>query len=87
MPTWKELKRFCESDGWELYKNTDHYFFRKHMDNGELRRTKVSRGSKEIPRNLWREILKKQLKVTEEYFNNTKWLEDSSRLKKMLGSF
>ena len=22
MPSWKDLKRFCESDGWELYKET-----------------------------------------------------------------
>ena len=29
MPRWKDLKRFCERDGWELYKNTDHYFYRK----------------------------------------------------------
>ncbi|WP_105614745.1 hypothetical protein [Vallitalea okinawensis] len=72
MPTWKELKRFYERDNWELYKNTDHYFFRKRMSNGELKRTKVSRGSKEIPRNLWEEILRRQLKVTEEYFNSTK---------------
>ena len=27
MPRWKELKRFCERDGWELHKDTDHYFF------------------------------------------------------------
>ena len=25
MPRWKELKRFCDRDGWELYKETDHY--------------------------------------------------------------
>ena len=49
MPRWKELQRFCERDGWELYKNTDHYFYRKTMDNGEVKRTKVSRGSHEIP--------------------------------------
>ncbi len=29
MPSWKELKRFCDRDGWELYKETDHYFYRK----------------------------------------------------------
>ncbi|NLX02949.1 MAG: type II toxin-antitoxin system HicA family toxin, partial [Syntrophomonadaceae bacterium] len=28
MPKWSELKRFCEHDGWELYKQTDHYFYR-----------------------------------------------------------
>ena len=26
MPKWNELKRYCERDGWELYKETDHYF-------------------------------------------------------------
>ena len=67
MPSWKELKRFCERDGWELYKDTDHYFYKK---NGETPKyTKVSKGSGEIKGHLWKEILKKQLKVTAEYFN------------------
>jgi hypothetical protein len=70
VPSWKELKRFCESDGWELYKDTDHYYFRKFDDGGNLKRTKVSRGSGEIPKKLWQEILKKQLQVSLEYFNN-----------------
>ena len=26
MPSWRELRRFCERDRWELYKDTDHYF-------------------------------------------------------------
>ena len=70
MPRWKDLKRFCEHDGWELYKNTDHYFYRKIDENGNLRCTKVSRGSGEIKGFLWKEILSKQLSVTEEYFNS-----------------
>ena len=70
MPGWKDLKRFCESDGWELYKQTDHYFFRKRNDDGNLRHTKVSMGSGEINHILWKEILKKQLQVTGEYFNS-----------------
>ena len=48
MPRWKDLKRFCERDGWELYKNTDHYFYKKIDENENLRFTKVSRGSGEI---------------------------------------
>ena len=72
MPSWKELKRFCERDGWELYKQTDHYFFRKEKENGELKRTKVSKGSHEIPKKLWKEILKRQLMVSLEYFNKIK---------------
>jgi hypothetical protein len=34
MPRWKELKRFCERDGWELYKDTDHYYYRKILPDG-----------------------------------------------------
>ena len=70
MPTWRELKRFCQNDGWELYKDTDHYFFRKVDDDGYVRRTKVSKGSGEIHANMWKSILKKQLLVTKEYFNS-----------------
>lgn len=70
MPRWKELKRFCEQDGWELYKNTDHYFYRKIEEDGTIKMTKVYKGSGEIHTRMWKEILKKQLKVTQEYFNS-----------------
>lgn len=45
MPSWRDLKRFCERDGWELYKTTDHWFYRKSMTDGTLKRTKVSMGT------------------------------------------
>ena len=61
MPKWKELKRFCENDGWELYKDTDHYYFRKIDEEGNLKRTKVSKGSGEIHSHMWQSILKNQL--------------------------
>lgn len=35
----------------------------------ELKRTKVSKGTGEIPKWLWKEILKRQLQVDEAYFN------------------
>ena len=70
MPSWKELRRFCERDGWELYKSTDHDFYRKEDRNGVIKRTKVSRGSGQIGHFLWQEILKKQLCVTATYFNS-----------------
>lgn len=70
MPKWKELKRFCENDGWELYKDTDHYYYRKIDEDGNLKRTKVSKGSGEIHSHMWQSILKNQLKVTKEYFNS-----------------
>ena len=42
------------------------------MSDGVFKRTKISHGSKEIPKFLWKSILKKQLQVTQEYFNKTK---------------
>ena len=66
MSKWSELKRYCENTGWELYKDTDHYYYRKILEDGTVLRTKVSRGSGEIPKKLWKEILKKQLQTTQE---------------------
>ncbi|HHZ01371.1 MAG TPA: type II toxin-antitoxin system HicA family toxin [Tissierellia bacterium] len=81
MPSWRELKRFCENDDWELYKSTDHYFYKKVMEDGTVKRTKVSRGSGEIPLRLWQEILKKQLQVDMEYFNKVKNNKDPNKKK------
>ncbi len=69
MPNWRDLKRYCERDGWELYKDTDHYFYRKTLDDGTILRTKVSKGNGEIRGHLWQEILKRQLRTTQEHFN------------------
>lgn len=69
MPEWKDLRRFCENDGWELYKDTDHYYFREKDDDGTARKAKASKGSGEIKPGLWKVILKRQLQVTKEYFN------------------
>jgi hypothetical protein len=69
LPNWKDLKRFCENDDWELYKDTDHYFYRKQDEDGNVKRTKVSKGSGEIGHHLFKEILKKQLQVDQAYFN------------------
>ncbi|MHB9145031.1 MAG: type II toxin-antitoxin system HicA family toxin [Symbiobacteriia bacterium] len=70
MASWKDLKRFCERDQWELYKSTDHDFYRKLMPDRTLKRTKVSRGTGQINGELWQRILNQQLKVTQEYFNS-----------------
>ncbi|HEY8346393.1 MAG TPA: type II toxin-antitoxin system HicA family toxin [Symbiobacteriaceae bacterium] len=69
MPSWKDLKRLCEADGWQLYKDTDRYY-QKIMPDGTIKRTKVSKGSGEIGYRLWRHIPKRQLQVTQEYFNS-----------------
>jgi hypothetical protein len=47
----------------------DYYFYRKIDENGNIRMTKISKGSGEIHHHMWKEILKKQLQVTQDYFN------------------
>jgi hypothetical protein len=70
VPSWKELKRYCDRDGWELYRETDHYFYRKILPDGTIYRTKISKGSGQIGPALWKEILKRQLHTTQEHFNS-----------------
>jgi len=70
MPSWRDLRKFCENDGWELYKNTGDYYYRKEDADGNIKRVKVSKGTGEIYGHLWQEILKKQLQVSKEYFNS-----------------
>ena len=70
MPRQKELKRFCDRDERKLYKDTDHYFYRKINPDGNIKLTKVSKGSDEIHPHMWKEISKKQLQVSQEYFNS-----------------
>jgi hypothetical protein len=68
-PKYGELKRFCEKNGWVLTWNTDHWYYEKVLFDGTILRTKVSHAvQKEIPRRLWKRILKMQLKITEEEF-------------------
>ena len=70
MPNWRELKRFCDRDGLELYKDTDHWFYRKRLDDGTVLYTKVSKGIGEIHPKMWVKIRNQQLRVTQEYFNS-----------------
>jgi hypothetical protein len=70
MPSWRDLRRFCEHDGWMLYKDTDHYYYRKRYKDGIVRYTKVSKGSGQINGGLWQHILNQQLQVSKEYFNS-----------------
>ncbi len=66
-PKFKDLKNFCEKNGWELTRDSDHFYYRKILNNGEILRTKVSHSlSKEIPNHIWMLILKKQLRLSSE---------------------
>lgn len=71
-PKFKDLKRYCEKNGWVLIRNTDHWHYEKVLENGAVLQTKVSHAiQKEIPSNIWNRILRKQLKITEEEFWNS----------------
>ena len=52
-----------------MYKDTDHFYYRKEDENGNIKHVKISKGTGEIHGHLWKEILRKQLQVTKEYFN------------------
>ena len=68
-PRNKDLKVYCEKDGWELARDTDHWYFRKVLDTGDILFTKVSHAvHKEISMQLWAKILKTQLKISEKDF-------------------
>lgn len=74
-PTWDDLRRFCEVDGWEAThedrgrKRRDHDRYRRSLSDGRILRTKASHGNIEIgdPK-LVRRIWRYQLEVTEEQF-------------------
>lgn len=68
-PKFGDLKRYCEKNGWRLIRDSDHWFYEKVLSSGMVLRTKVSHAThKEIPGNLWKKILKNQLKITEKEF-------------------
>ncbi len=68
-PKFKDLKKYCEKNGWVLMRNTDHWYYEKVLANGTVLQTKVSHAvHKEIPANLWNRILRKQLRITEKQF-------------------
>jgi hypothetical protein len=70
MPSWKELKRFCDREYELIKEGADHWYYRKVNPDGSPQIIKVSRGTGEIGKALLNRILKHQLGVTKEYFNS-----------------
>lgn len=71
-PKFRDLKKYCEKNGWVMIRNTDHWYYEKVLADGTLLQTKVSHGvHQEIPANIWKLILKKQLKISEDEFWNS----------------
>lgn len=74
-PTWDDIRRFCEVDGWEPThekrgsKRRDHDRFRKVLPDGTVLRTRASHGNDEIgDPGLVNNIIRHQLQVTREEF-------------------
>jgi len=75
LPSYADLLRFCELEGWEdkdkrsRKSKGDHHRYMITLSNGEQLYTRISHGSGQInDANLWRNILKQQLRVTERQF-------------------
>ncbi len=41
-PKFKDLKRYCDHNGWVLVRDTDHWYYEKVLANGDVLSTKVS---------------------------------------------
>ncbi len=70
VPDKRDLKRFCEIDGWEETNpnSPDHHRYRKTLDSGEILRTRVShgRGAACDDPALWHRIWRHQLGLESE---------------------
>lgn len=72
MPSWRDLENYLKRDGWEYVRDGVDKIYEKTMPNGEIRRTRVSKSSGEIRGGLFNRILKQQLGIDKEEFNNKK---------------
>jgi hypothetical protein len=64
-PTWAQIRRFRERQGFRPSK-TDHYFYDKVLPDGSTAGTKISFGVAEtepVPASLWPRIWKRQLRL------------------------
>ena len=64
MPRWKDFRRFLDRNAKFLRHGGNHDIY---LYKG--RRIRVSRSSAEIAPSTWKEILSKQLRITQEEFN------------------
>lgn len=72
-PRFRELKSYCDKNGWVLVGDTDHWYYEKALPNGDILKTKVSHAvHKGFPGRTWEHILKKQLRTRLDEFNRNK---------------
>lgn len=70
MASWKDLRRFLINDGYEFVRHGSRDdIYEKTLPNGDVKRVRVSKGTGEINKGQFARILKQQLGVTKEEFN------------------
>jgi len=75
-PTWTQIERFCEIDGWSEARRSGHVFFEKVLADGTVLQTHRSHASrKTMSPGRFRAILRYQLQVSEAQL----WLALQSR--------
>jgi hypothetical protein len=71
-PTWGEIEAFCQADGWEVVRETDHRHYEKELDEGHPDyplQTRVSHDSRgTMSQGRFGAILRTQLKVSRREF-------------------
>jgi hypothetical protein len=68
-PTWAEVERFCQVDGWREVRRTGHVRFEKVLPDGTVLRTHRSVASrKSMSPGRFKAILRHQLRVSEVQF-------------------
>lgn len=68
-PTWDEIEAFCRADGWQQVRATDHVFFRKVLESGQVLETHRSfSGGKSMSQSRFSLILRTQLRVNRQDF-------------------
>lgn len=72
MPSWSDVLRFLDRDGWTCHKHgKKHDFYRKCLPDGHVLEVMVSREPGEIG-GLWPAIRSRQLQCSQAYFNAVK---------------
>lgn len=72
MSSWAELRRYARKHGLLLRVSDHEYYLLTHPLTGERAILKVPLGQGEIPSNLWKRILQRQLQLSQEDFNRLK---------------
>lgn len=73
MPSWKDIEDYLKRNGYVLVRTSGRdKIYEKTESDGTIRRTAVSKGTGEVGKGLFSRILKQQLGIDKEEFNNGK---------------